>query len=84
MNTEKSINEAEGNAVLPLVSISELSLGDKLHLNAGKDCPQWLHSFAGYVTKIGRVRVKVRIPVDDDRERWISISQLTLNDPWER
>lgn len=59
-------------------------IGQKLHLLRGKEVPMWLHSFAGYVTKIGRKRFKVRIPVDDDKERWVSPTQLQLNDPWAR
>ena len=59
-------------------------IGQKLHLLAGKEVPNWLHSFAGYVTAIGRKRYKMRIPVCDDRERWISASQVQLTDPWAR
>ena len=79
---EKESNSTEQQCNKQNVSISKLSVGDKLYLNAGKDCPSWLHSFTGYITKLGRVRVKVRIPVDDDRERWISLTQLSLTDPW--
>lgn len=59
-------------------------LGAKLHLLAGRGVPNWLHSFAGYVTKIGRRRYKVRVPVDDDKERWVPARQLQQTDPWAR
>ena len=59
-------------------------IGQKLHLLAGREVPKWLHSFAGYVIGIGRKRYKVRIPVCDDEERWVSASQVQLTDPWER
>lgn len=62
----------------------EWPIGQKLYLLAGREVPHWLHSFAGYVTAIGRKRYKVQIPVADDKERWVSASQLQLTDPWKR
>ena len=36
MNTEKTINEAEGNAVLPLVTCCGFSVGDKVNTPYGE------------------------------------------------
>ena len=57
-------------------------IGQKLHLLSGRGVPMWLDSFAGYVTAIGRTRYKLRIPVDDNRERWVPARQLQPIDPW--
>ena len=57
-------------------------IGQKLYILSGKRVPNWLHSFAGYVTGIGRKRYKVRVPVNDNKEIWITSSQLQLTDPW--
>ena len=57
-------------------------INQKLHLMEGHGVPLWLHSFAGYIVAIGRNQYKLRIPVDDNTERWVSATQLQLTDPW--
>jgi hypothetical protein len=70
-----------GRFFLACVSNRKFNIGDKVYLNRGNGCPVWLHSFCGYVTRIGKVRYKVTVPVDDDKERWVRATQLSETEP---
>lgn len=56
-----------------------LSIGKFIIMHRGKEVPLWLDTMGATITRIGRKRYRVSVPVDDDKERWISASQITLN-----